>query len=206
MKNLPAPTQKEFLGPAMSKLNLRRQAFVRAYVARGRRNASAAYKDAGYTCANDSVAAVNGCLLLHNEFVQEAIKEYCLKQLVALGPVSIGVAGEMLENPQTDPSVRAKLVTAIWDRTGLAAKTEHKVTVEHIGDDPRALAEARSLVSSLGLSDHQIQNLLGRTMAGKVVDAEYEDVTEEPGGQGSTADPPESETFIEVVQEEEIRW
>lgn len=174
---LPAPP-REHLGPAMSKLSPKRQEFVRQYVGLGQRNAKQAYIRAGYNASTENSAAVNGCVLLHNADVQAAVKEYCLSTLVALAPTALRVAGDLLESPQTDAAVRAGIAKTIMDRTGLIAQTEHKVTVEHIGSDPRALEEARQLVQSLGLTEEQVQSLLGRTVAAKVIDAAYVDITD----------------------------
>lgn len=205
-------------GPAMRKLNERRKAFVRNYVERGNRNAAQAYKDAGYTCKNDQVARVNGCIVLHHVDVQEAIREYSLAQLVSLAPIATKVMCDVLDNPQVDAAVRVKAAIGVWDRAGMAAKTEHKVTVERTGSDPQKIAEARKLVETLGLSNEQVAALFGKNKAPVILDASYKEI-EKSGSEGvrrmshisdiesvETVDA-ENEAFgEEVPEEEEIRF
>lgn len=202
----PRDVQTSHIGPAFAALNPRRQTFVMGYVNRGKRNATQAYIDAGYNCKSREVAQVNACVLLHNDKVQAAIQEYCVKQLISLGPIATEVAAEMIENPQTDPATRSKLVLAVWDRTGMAAKTEHTVKVEHLAGDPQMIAEARRLVAQAGLTPDQARALLGRSMA-EAIDVPFTDITPEPGGEGTPDDPAEGEAEQAAVpQEEEFRW
>lgn len=193
-------------GPAMRKLNERRKAFVRNYVERGNRNAAQAYKDAGYTCKNDQVARVNGCIVLHHIDVQEAIREYSLAQLVSLAPIATKVMCDVLDNPQVDAAVRVKAAIGVWDRAGMAAKTEHKVTVERTGSDPQKIAEARKLVETLGLSNEQVAALFGKNKAPVILDASYKEI-EKSGSESVETVDAENEAFgEEVPEEEEIRF
>ena len=193
-------------GPAMQKLNERRKAFVRNYVERGNRNAAQAYKDAGYTCKNDQVARVNGCIVLHHIDVQEAIREYSLAQLVSLAPIATKVMCDVLDNPQVDAAVRVKAAIGVWDRAGMAAKTEHKVTVERTGSDPQKIAEARKLVETLGLSNEQVAALFGKNKAPVILDASYKEI-EKSGSESVETVDAENEAFgEEVPEEEEIRF
>lgn len=197
------PTGK--VGPAFDKLIPRRKAFVIAYVRQGKRNATKAYLEAGYSCATERSAQVNASLMLHRDDIQAAIQEYVVKEMVALVPVATNVAAEMIENAQTDPATRARLILGVWDRGGIAAKTEHRVTVEHIGQDPALLAEARRVIDQLNLTAEQVEQMFGRTVAGKVTDAEYQ-VVEEPDSESLALPAPEDEAEQEDVQEEEVRW
>ena len=133
--------------------------------------------------------------MLHRDDVQAAIQEYAIKRMVALVPVATEVAGEMIENPQTDPATRARLILGVLDRGGVAARTEHKVTVEHIGQDPALLAEAKRVIEQLNLTADQIEQMFGRTVAGQVTDAEYHVVEE-------TDELP----ALPPPDEEEVRW
>jgi phage terminase small subunit len=194
------------IGPAFDKLSAKRKAFVMHYVGQSRRNAARAYREAGYQPGNDNSARTNACLLLHRDDVQDAIREYCTKALVALAPVATEVAAEMLESPQTDPATRARLVLGVMDRVGMAVKTEHKVTVEHIGNDPSMIAEARKLVEALGLTPEQVEAMFGRTTAGKVVDVAYTDVTaEEPDRTRVALPAPEAAPERPYLPEDEVR-
>lgn len=205
---------------AIAKLpNDRMRRFVRAYVSHGKRQAGKAYLEAGYNASSAGSAATNACNLLHRADIQLAIQETCRKDLVALAPVANAVALELLENKQMDASVRARLLMGIWDRTGLAAATEHKVTVEHVGNDPQAIGAIRTMIEQLGLSASQAENVFGRTATKKamqkqpvVIEGEFEDVSE-PGSEGAAAAPPETEAIGEDIQAEEepegmedVRW
>lgn len=202
------------VGPAFDVLNARRQRFVIAYVGRGRRNAAGAYKDAGFTASTDHSAAANACLLLHRDDVQAAIREWCQKQLVTLAPVATEVMATMLEDPQTDPAVRAKLVGMVFDRTGLAAVTEQKITVEHIGSDPQALNRARTLIEQLKLSDAQVETMFGRSVAAKIIEADYVEIPSseapaKPDSEGAAAPSPEGAAEPENIQaalKEMLQW
>lgn len=175
MTYLPEPFEPE-CGPAMKLLTEKRRAFVRGYVRRGMKNASAAYVEAGYTAANANVAGVEGHKLLHNHLVQSAIQEECVREFAALAPVAVRVVGELVDNPQVDAAVRQKVAFGILDRTGLHKVTEQKVTVEHIGDDPAKVARARMLMARLGISEEQAEKVFGTKLAGKVIEAEYVEV------------------------------
>ena len=172
---------------ALAKLSEKRQRFVLAYVARGRREAGKAYVEAGYQPGNANSARVNACLLLHRADVQLAIQEVCRRDLVALAPVANSVATELLQNPQIEPGVRARLVMGVWDRTGLAGVSEVKHTVEHIGNDPAEIGRVRTMIESLGLDQEQAVKLFGRTVARKAltaapstIEAEFVEVEDDP--------------------------
>ncbi|OQS42328.1 terminase small subunit [Chromobacterium haemolyticum] len=60
---------------ANKKITLKQLAFVEAYLGEARMNATRAYKLAGYSCATDQVAGVEGHRLLKNPKVEAAIAE-----------------------------------------------------------------------------------------------------------------------------------
>lgn len=197
---------------AIAKLTSRMALFCRAYVAQGKRDAARAYREAGYTAKNDNVARVNACNLLHRSDIQAAIQEICRRDLVALAPVANKVAEELLQDKQMDPGVRARLLMAIWDRTGLGSTTEIKHTVEHIGNDPKAIGQIRTIIESLNLTDEQAEAFFGRTVARKVkvIDVEAVEITEtddqapEPDSESADLSTPPGEAIEEDLSEEDV--
>lgn len=170
--------------PTLAKLTQRMQNFVRAYVARGKKNPGKAYVDAGYKASTVATATVNACVLLHRDDIQEAIRELCLKELVALGPLALRVASELLDNPQVEASTRQRIAFNVMDRVGMHAHSEHTVKVEHVGNDPAAIGQVRTMIEQLGLDEEQAAKLFGRqvtsaAMAGPVTDVEFEEIAEE---------------------------
>ncbi len=134
------------LGPKMAALSERRQRFAWA-MAYGERNAAEAARQAGYSDLHEA-AKVRAHHLMHDPKVLEAIEEAAQAILRALGPLAIGAARAILEN-SAHPN-HARMIETILDRSGYTAKTEHKVTVEHV-DDGRLLELATRMAVELGV-------------------------------------------------------
>lgn len=164
------------VGPAMAALSDRHRKFVRAMVALGRNgilNVAEAARIAGYSDTAEG-AKVRGHNLAHDARVQAAILEESRKQInlaasLVATPVCIEVAMDR-EAPKRD---RLRACEMLFNRGGLPAQTEHRVTI----DDrrPKQLAElAAQLARELGLDE---QKLLGINMAAKpVLEGEYVEV------------------------------
>jgi len=120
-------------GPAFAALPSDRQRmFVVALVDQGGRNASRAYREAGYTAANENVARVGAHRLSHDAAVQAAIREQSFKRMGAAGLAATSFLVDVLNSDDPNVKVGTKLKAAamIMNRTGLHETTEHVVTTE----------------------------------------------------------------------------
>lgn len=157
-------------GPKFEKLGSDRQrAFVLCYLQQGDRNAAAAYRSAGYQCA-DEYAKQEAYRLLQDPKIQEAIQEQASRSLYALAPMALKVLGDIIENPQEKGGDRLKGALGVLDRAGLHAKTE---TVTTLQTDTETLELIRQLAKANNIP---LENLLGSRLA-KTVDVEFEDIT-----------------------------
>lgn len=142
------------LGPAMQALNERRRRFVRAYVELGRNgtpDATLAAREAGYGDASEEGLRVTASRLSHDARVQAAILEVSRKEVnlaaaVIATPVTISIA----LNEGMSARDRLRACEMLFNRGGMPAQTEHKVTVEHV-DDSRMLEFADRLAAELGV-------------------------------------------------------
>lgn len=156
------------LGPAMLALNEKQRAFVHALLATGGRSYTEAAIAAGYAAdGNKNVAAVTGSRLAHDPRVLEAIHEEAVARLHAGAALAtselVKIAGDSTHPKQVNA------ITALLDRVGIPARTEHKVTVES-EDAKSVMAEIRQLAGQLGVDPAK---LIGHNAA---LDAEFTEV------------------------------
>ncbi len=153
------------VGPRMRALSERRQKFAWA-VAYGTEPTEAA-RAAGYSDPGTSAIRVQAHTMIHDHRVLLAIEEAAQSILKALGPLAIKAAREILED-RKHPA-HARMVETIMDRSGYSAKTEHKVTVEHV-DDGRLLELATRMAAELGVDR-------ARLIGGNMIEGEAREVS-----------------------------
>jgi hypothetical protein len=180
------------LGPAMQALDERRRAFVRAYVNQARSfkaheprvgggalwepNAKEAVKAAGYgtPLSTDEYFRVQGHRLSHDERVQAAILEHSRREInLAAAVIATPVVISIALDEDAAPKERLRACEMLFNRGGMPAMTEHKVTVEHV-DDGRMLEFVNALASELGVDRSK---LLGENV--KVIEHRPENVPQE---------------------------
>lgn len=173
-------------GPAMRKLASEAQRkYVLIRVTQGKPNFTAAAEMAGYSAVSEGSLKVQGHRLERDPRIQAAIHEEALRQAKHnLGSMLVRAServGEVMENVQTKDEVVLKAASMIFDRMGLHQVSEHKTTVEHIGDSPETIERVRRLATTLGMD---VEKLLGARLARQkpavIIDVEHEDVVRPP--------------------------
>lgn len=157
------------LGPKMLALSNDRMRLFVWWMANGAPSATAAARAAGYSDTAEG-AKVRGCLLMQMPSVIEALNEAASKTMKSLAPLAITKAKRILEN-ESHPG-HARMIETILDRSGHAAKSEHKLTVEHTVDTSELEALARRLAAENGID---VRRLLGGPPADKVIEGEVVD-------------------------------
>ena len=161
-------------GPKMSALTEKQRLFVEALFMPGVHNATLAAERAGYSAMSGNSLRVQGHRLWHDARIQEAIIECSQRFTRGVLPLALSVAMEVMENKQASGAERLKAVEFFANRAGLHGVTEHRSTVEHIGQDPDQMKRIAMLASALGGS---LETVLGRRLA---LEAPLIDVTPEP--------------------------
>lgn len=139
---------EEALGPKMQALRDDRQRRFAWVMACGEQSAAEAARKAGYSDVAEG-AKVQACMLLQRKIVIDAIEEASRCVLRGLAPLAIRRAKEVLEDRE-HPS-HARMIETVLDRTGFFARTEHKVTVEHV-DHARLAEIASRMAAELGVT------------------------------------------------------
>lgn len=151
---------EENLGPAMLELDARRRRFVRALVDMGiKGKATAAARVAGYAEKTPVALRVTAHSVLHHPKVQAAIHEESVKMLGAQKILAVASLTSILKDPEHPRHFEA--IRDFLDRSGLGAKTEHKVTVERVEDDSTRLRKIKDYCDILGLTVEERRKLLG---------------------------------------------
>ena len=163
------------LGPVMGQLSPQRRLFVRAVLNLGRNgieNACEAAREAGYADTGQGLR-VRAHRLMHDRNIQAAMLEESRKAVnaaaaVVATPVCVSIA--MDESfPARD---RLRACEMLFNRGGMPAQTEHKVTVEH--RDERKFEEMAKVLA--GEFNIPMQKLIGLNNA---IDAEFTEVASE---------------------------
>ena len=158
------------MGPKMSALTERQQRFVVALALQGSRDFTAAARSAGYSPDKPTVAQVTGSRLAHDPRIQEAMFEYAQRQMQTGGLIAVDIVMDIATNPQHKDQLKAAV--ALLDRTGLHAKSEHKVTVEDVSKTDEAMvARFLHLAKQNKMPIEQIRATLEGT--GVVLDADF---------------------------------
>lgn len=164
------------LGPAMLALPDRQRAFVRAVVALGRNgveNYAEAARRAGYSDHMGRCCAT-GSTLAHDARVQAALMEEARRAVnLAAAVVATPVVVAIAMNEEEDAKNRLRACEMLFNRGGLPAMTEHKVTVEH--RQPKQMVElAARLAAELGIEPARLIGV--NRAAAPVLDGEYVEV------------------------------
>lgn len=168
------------LGPSMLALNDRQRAFVRAVIALGRNgveNYAEAARQAGYSDHMER-CKVTGHTLSHDARIQAALFEEARKRInLAAAVVATPVAVEIAMNAELEPKDRLRACEMLFNRGGMPAMTEHKVTVEH--KQPRQMVDlAARLAAELGVDPARLIGV--NRAAAPVLEGEYVEVAGEP--------------------------
>ncbi len=157
--------------------------FVLAILQTGCSQAKAA-ELAGYAGNADTLKAT-GWRLAHDARVQAAIHEEAQKLIRTTAPMAIRVIEQIAQDPKVDPKDRLKAATELFNRSGLHAHTEHKITVERIPDAATLIANVRRLTDELGIDPRPLLSAAG------VRDAEFEVVEPLPAERAEAFGTPE---------------
>jgi hypothetical protein len=155
-----APPIQGSYGPKMMALpNDRWRRFVLELMGQAKRDYSAAYIAAGYSSNSAGAVRVEAHRMAHDQRIQEAIQEEGARRMKALLPAALHVVEQMLEDPQNKDA--AKAAFGVMDRAGLAAATEHKITLG-LANDTEMLARIKLLAERNGIP---LATLLGERIA-----------------------------------------
>lgn len=159
-------------GPAMQACTPRQRAFVEAYCDHPGASATRLAEHAGFATNSQTSLRVTAHRLMHSETVIAAINEEASKRLRGAGLLGVSIMMEIATNRTHKDQLKA--ATALADRTGFHATSEHKVTV----DDKRPQTK-REMVAAIvalgreqGMSDDEIKKWTG----GEIVDADFTEV------------------------------
>jgi phage terminase small subunit len=149
----------EELGPAMLALNPRQRSFVLELATgpSGYGSEIRAARAAGYT-GTDASVRVSTHRTLHNQKVQDALREVGIKQIRASAFAAIRQTQRIANDIEHRDCLRACIT--LMDRGGFAVETHHTVTVEHKSLDDQAL-EALRTMRMLKASREQLEAMFG---------------------------------------------
>jgi len=167
-----APVDKGEYGPKMRNLPTRRmQRFALALATQDKPNYTKAYMEAGYR-GNTKTFGPDASRLANDKRIQEAVKELSGAQMTNLLPMATTAMQTVLGDSEAKNADLVKAAVAVFDRSGMHAPTEHRVTVGLEGD-PETLAQIRLLAEQCGIP---LEKLLGGRLA-RQVEGEVIDVT-----------------------------
>lgn len=143
--------------------------FVQHMIVSGGKSRILCARDAGYR-GDDATLSTTACRLMQDKRIQEAIVECARGDLSLFIPAAVRRLKEEVDNPQSSNGVKAAV--EIMNRAGLHGVSEviHTNTLDN-GDRLQRLA---LLAKQSGLD---LSKLVGDRLAGKVIDAEFTDVT-----------------------------
>lgn len=156
--------------------------YVSALLELGSANHKRAALMAGFS-GNDNSLRVTAHRVHHDSNVQAAIREEAERRMTGATIMAASVLVETIGDKTQQTKDRLKAAEMLFNRTGLHAKSEHKMTVEHTHDDAAMVARIKLLADSLGLD---ARKMLGT--AGVVVDAEFKVI--EPAQLEAPEEPP----------------
>lgn len=168
-------------GPAMRKLSTELQRkYVLIRVMQGKSNFAKAAELAGYSAVSEGSLRVTAHRLEHDPKIQAAIHEESLRQARHnLGSALVRASErviDVMENPQNKAADTLKAASIIMDRMGLHQVTEHRSTVEHIGDSPETIERVRRLAATLGLDPEKLLGSRLNKQKPVITDAEFVEV------------------------------
>jgi hypothetical protein len=167
------------IGPAMRALNDRQRAFVRAVITLGsggiQNNAKAA-EIAGYSGSTRGVLKDTGWRLANDARIQAALLEEARRTVnVAAAVVATPVVISIAMDKSVKPQDRLRAAEMLFNRGGMPALTEQKITVEHGPSNERMEMLARKLADELGIDPARLVGV--NRSASAAIEAEYTEVT-----------------------------
>lgn len=177
-RKIPASVEEGRYGPKMQALTELQRNFVEAIYMYPNSNPTECARRAGYKDNGGSAIRVTAHNLWHDDHIQAAILEFGQRRLKGLIPLAHKTVLEVLENPQASGAERLKAAGMIYDRGGLHAVSEQKITHEHLGQEPDQVKRISVLARALGIRPEE---LLGRRIAipvptEKPIDVEFSEV------------------------------
>jgi phage terminase small subunit len=172
----PLPVEAEY-GPAMLALSEHQRRFVEAVIRLGKngiRNGKAAAKAAGYSADSDNYLRKVASDLMHDQRIQSALMEEARRQINAAATVvATPIVVEIAMNEELDAKDRLRACEMLFNRGGMPAMTEHKVTVEH--RQPKQMVELASrLAAELGVDPARLIGV--NRAAAPVLEGEFVEV------------------------------
>jgi len=164
------------LGPAMLALTPRQRKFVEASVELARdgiQNNAEAARRAGYS-DHMSRCKITGSVLSKDASIQAAMLEVSKRMIVtAASLVATPVAISIAMDTSLEPKDRLRACEMLFNRGGIPAQSEHKVTVEH--KQPAVLVElAARLAAEVGVDKEKLIGV--NRAAAPVIEGEYVEV------------------------------
>lgn len=164
------------LGPCMQALTDRQRKFVYAMLDTGQVNHTACARVAGYQGDEDTMK-VTAHRLAHDEKIQAAIQEEARKMMGAAQLVATAHLVLIATNPAHKDQLSA--IKELMNRSGLAAATEHKITVTHAVDRVGVLREIEALAKDSGMDPRKLLSSYG-----VVVDADFTEIAPDASAEG----------------------
>ena len=172
--NLPAVTlapPSDMMGPAMSALTEKQQAFVIAMLETGGGNHALAARVAGYA-DTDGAARVRGHQNMRNLKILAALREEADKRIRSGALLGASALWEIAKD--TTHKDRFKASVELLNRSGLQVVTQHKVIVEDNRSQEEIVARAVALAQKLGVDPKKLL-----ADYGVVLDADFTIVEEQ---------------------------
>ena len=162
------------LGPKMRELpndNWRR--FVLALLDQDKPNYAAAYRKAGFGSTNSNAVSAGSVRLAHDPRIIEAVQEEALARVKV---EHLTLATHAIKEIIADPKHKGRLTAAlaVWDRSGLNAIAEQKITVDRqqpLGQDPQQVERIKLMLETLGIGLDGIQKLLGPRLSPPIIES-----------------------------------
>lgn len=162
-------------GPALSKLSVIEQEFVGALMEMANPSYTDALANTSWSSPTNSKHSLRSAAskMGRDPRIQAAIQEEAQRRLSGTGlAAAIETVAQIMADPETPAGVRLKAAEIVLNRTGLHAKTEHKVTVVQMTDEEKA-HKIYLLATEQGLDP---KKLLGHDYKPPVIDADFEEV------------------------------
>jgi hypothetical protein len=151
----------------MQAINEQQREFVLALMRQGLTlDYTAAARSAGYCAENPETANRAAYRLAHDEKVLAAIHEEAYRRLQAGTLAAVELLTGFIGDAEVDSAVRLKAATALMDRAGLHAKSEHLVAVSHTDDRQSKLLRLAELARAAGQDPKLVLGSLADALEG----------------------------------------
>jgi phage terminase small subunit len=157
-------------GPAMEALTERQRRFVLAMLEDGGVKSNSEYARAAGFTGSPATLAVTAHRVAHDPKVLDAIVEEGTKRMHSGVVVAVSELVRLCKHALKDGD-KLKAIDMLLNRTGLHAKTEHKLTVRKESNEAEMIESITKLAVEFGMDPAK---LIGRT---QIIDAEFKEVT-----------------------------